>query len=88
MCRGADDIMSPATGCDIVLGKQCYYLFFARYYLGKEDPVASAIADRDFLADSYRKHGKNDEGVKLVEGLHQSIVNIIQTSLEHTAESL
>jgi hypothetical protein len=59
------------------------YLFFARYYLGRDDPAGAATHDRDFLAGCHRKHGQDEEGAREVEAIYKTIFVLIETAQRH-----
>jgi hypothetical protein len=63
------------------------YLFFARYYVGKEDAIMSALADRDLLANMCRQHGGGEEVAQQIEAIYKSIAALVETGLRHKAES-
>src|SRR4051812_12339058 len=54
------------------------YLFFTRYYVEKEDPIGLLQSDRDFLANSWRKHGDNEEVAGNVEKIYQTLTGLVQ----------
>jgi hypothetical protein len=55
-------------------------LHFARFYISREDPLASALADRDILMRGYTSV-QIEEGARRVEETYQSIIAIIEDIL-------
>lgn len=64
------------------------YLFFARYYVNKEDAIRVAAADRDLLADRYRQHEAGEEIAQQVEFIYKGITAFIEAGLRHKAEEV
>lgn len=58
------------------------YLFFARYYIEKADPIAAATFDRDFLAGQHRKYAQDEAGAQDIEHLYDPIFTYINAGLE------
>ncbi len=59
------------------------YLFFARYYSGKDDPTAAAMADRDLLASHRREFAQDEEGAQQIERLFQAVFTLIKAGQDH-----
>lgn len=58
------------------------YLFFARYYVDKGDPIGAATWDRDFLADQRRKYAQDEDGAQDIIKLYDPIFTYIKAGLE------
>jgi hypothetical protein len=58
------------------------YLFFARYYIEKPDPIGAATLDRDFLADQHRKFAQDEAGAQDIIKLYDAIFTYIKAGQE------
>jgi hypothetical protein len=58
------------------------YLFFARYYIEKPDPIRAATLDRDFLADQRRKFAQDEAGAQDIIKLYDAIFTYIKAGQE------
>jgi hypothetical protein len=54
------------------------YLFFARYYIDKPDPMAAIEYDRDFLANLRRDIAQDEDGAKQIEALFDVITTMVE----------
>jgi hypothetical protein len=58
------------------------YLFFARYYSGKEDSIGAATWDRDFLASQRRKLAQDEDGALRIEEIYRVLFLMIEAGRE------
>lgn len=59
------------------------YLFFARYYFGKDDPVGLATKDREYLAGQRRELAQDEEGAKDIERIYEVLFKLIDAAQRH-----
>lgn len=64
------------------------YLFFARYYFGKADPISAATYDRDFLAGLRRESAGDEVGAQDIEQLYGVLFTMVKAAQQHSATLL